>query len=79
METVFELQKRVLFTDRWRHVGYFRTRRDAETEQLLPMGTISHVEWRIVSHTAMMDPEQPDRAFLIDTREIPLGRTAFFV
>lgn len=76
---VYELQKRVTPSLRWRHIGYFRTKREALQEQGMPFGYRSEAEWKVTEHQALFDPDQPDRAFLMTTKNVPLGRTAFFV
>ena len=77
--TVYELQKRIIPATRWRHIGYFRDEQEALREQRLPIGfRCVGAEWRIVPHEAVFDPDRPEKAILVETQEVPLGRTAFF-
>lgn len=76
---VYELQKRLISTTRWRHVGYFRTKREAQQEQFLPIGFHSDAEWQTIEHQAIFDPNQPEKAILVNAQEVSLGRTAFFI
>ena len=73
---IYELQKRI---GRWRHIGYFRTEQEALQEQFLPIGYRSGAEWKTIEHQAVFDPDHPEKAILVDTQEVSLGRTAFFV
>lgn len=79
MATVFELQKRIIPSTRWRHIGYFQSRKEALTEQHLPIGVLYLADWRILEHDAFLNPDTPERAILMSQKEVSLGRTVWFV